>query len=514
MARRTRAGLLGLVIVAILATVATRELYGSLDVFPSMKVRVTCKRPQQFFGKDNFVFFANPVVSTNEAKVLYDGYATIENDGKIVTYIYVNGTGYVIRSDTDVQCLSSLPFYSIVSALNNATFISRAIIDGKLIVCTSGNLFKTVFAGAEVAICAFGASGFTAYSKECTLNVEYLTNHVLLPTIKVPSCKMLGTPVSVLPIGKALLTGTAFPLRNTRHLEATQNEDVEETSCQCKSTPRPCIFFHGASSPNEMEELQNTPINASGRIGNMNDHAPCCSTVKYAILNTLNFSWTDDLLQTKFCDRALRFSNGNATIITNTVIVTYSFSGLAIAMAVATGKCSFGSGSTWVALGTPMIGTLAADRYAEKCTDQTGSFLTKLFYLFDECPVTAGRESVFYESGAHTTLERRRAYAMAQKAYRDNVDAVLCGIKPGGIISKYQLPMYLLAKMWRHQSPWNDGTVEFQSCAKGLDHAQFGSSYRDRFYKASINHADVGFLTHDAWFDESQKPKKWFECLL
>ncbi|KAE8881534.1 hypothetical protein PF003_g34312 [Phytophthora fragariae] len=39
-----------------------------------------------------------------------------------------------------------------------------------------------------------------------------------------------------------------------------------------------------------MEELQDTPKKASGRMGNMNDHAPCCSEVKYAILNSMDYS--------------------------------------------------------------------------------------------------------------------------------------------------------------------------------------------------------------------------------
>ncbi|ETM37446.1 hypothetical protein L914_16002, partial [Phytophthora nicotianae] len=60
----------------------------------------------------------------------------------------------------------------------------------------------------------------------------------------------------------------------------------------------------------------------------------------------------------------------------------------------------------------------------------------------------------------------------------------------------------------------NDTLVEFQSCLGGLDPDMFGDSYLDRFYSAKLNHADTAFLTHDGLFRDSQKPFKWFECLL
>ncbi|EEY55469.1 uncharacterized protein PITG_20883 [Phytophthora infestans T30-4] len=215
---------------------------------------------------------------------------------------------------------------------------------------------------------------------------------------------------------------------------------MEASSCKCKSTP------------------------PGGRMGNMNRHAPCCSTVKYAILNTMDNSWTNDTLQNKFCDRALRFSDIShvkAGRITDTVIITHSMAGLVMSMAMATGKCNFGKGSTWVALSSPMTGSMASDYFQDFCSDELNA-----------------------------------AYVTAQKAYRENS------------------MMLVAADVIPHKSPQNDGLVEFQSCAKGLEKSKFGSSYKDTFYKPQLNHADTVFLTSDGWFKDSQKPAKWFECLL
>lgn len=63
----------------------------------------------------------------------------------------------------------------------------------------------------------------------------------------------------------------------------------------------------------------------------------------------MDFSWTNDSLQQKFCDRVLRLSETSdkeTSVIEDTVVVTHSMAGLVMSMALATGKCSFGEGSS------------------------------------------------------------------------------------------------------------------------------------------------------------------------
>ncbi|GMF31565.1 unnamed protein product [Phytophthora lilii] len=124
------------------------------------------------------------------------------------------------------------------------------------------------------------------------------------------------------------------------------------------------------------------------------------------------------------------------------------------------------------------------------------------------------RQSLVYQNEKYSTKQQNAAYIAAQQAYAGNVSAAMCSDNPNGIFSQYQTVMNLVAEVVPHKSPENDALVEFQSCAKGLDESLFGRSYKDTFYRPELNHADTVFLTGDGWYKESQKPVKWFECLL
>ncbi|RLN75459.1 hypothetical protein BBO99_00008300 [Phytophthora kernoviae] len=222
------------------------------------------------------------------------------------------------------------------------------------------------------------------------------------------------------------------------------------STCSCKSTPRPCIFFHGLGNQDELDELQDSPKIIPTKFGDISGHTPCCSTVKYAVLNTVDYGWTSDALQEKYCNISLSMSDTSdltSRTIDDTIIVTHSMGGLVMAGALATGKCSFASNTSW-------------------------------------------------------------------EAYRGNVTAAICSNYYVGLFSKYQMPNILAGKEIPHKSTENDGLVEFQSCAKGLDSSLFGTSYKDQFYMPELNHADTAFLAGDGFFKDSQKPVKWFECLL
>ncbi|OWZ07044.1 hypothetical protein PHMEG_00020618 [Phytophthora megakarya] len=514
-----RSALVGIACFAVVSAQIDEQTSSTLAEASPVKLHVSINRPSsQIHGQTEFDIFANPVVSG--ASVLYDGYATFDEEGNTFTYSYVNGAGHLTSGDDkSEQCISSstLPFNAILSALNDATPIPSASIGGEAIECGNGKLFKTTFAGAHFAICAMGKAGFTAYSSDLTIEVEYLTKPVAIPKKSGVSCDPVATPTSVTPTALALITGTSVSTSNARQLVAAEHMAMEASSCKCKSTPRPCIFFHGIGSPHDMEELQNSPKKASGRMGNMNKHAPCCSTVKYAILNTMDFSWTNDTLQDKFCDRALRFSDISdvkSATITNTVIITHSMAGLVMSMALANGKCSFGEDSTWVAISAPMTGSMASDYFQDFCAGEVNNFATDLLEYFGQCPMPISRQSMVYQNEKHASKKLNAAYVKAQKAYAKHVSAAMCSDNPKGLFSTYKPIMLLTSKIVQHKSPQNDGLVEFQSCSKGLDKAKFGKSYKDKFYRPELNHADTVFLTGDGWFKDSQKPVKWFECLL
>ncbi|RLN53358.1 hypothetical protein BBJ29_009560 [Phytophthora kernoviae] len=488
--------------------VEQRELQSSLANAPSVKLHVTFK--------------------PDGTEILYDGFSTFVEDDSQFKYMLVDGVGYLVESsvkDTEVQTVTCLPavmpFDSILPAFNDATLIPSASIGGATVECSSGNLFKTSFGGASFAVCASGASGFIAHSSDMTIEAEYLDAPVSIIAPKLDddakACSALATAISITPTALALLTSDEIPASTSRNLKAASHMAMTASKCECKSTPRPCIFLHGLGNPSELDELQDSPRLTDKKFGSIKGHAPCCSTVKYAVLNTVDYPWTDDILQEKYCRHSLSVSNSSdlaSATIADTIIVTHSMGGLVLAGALATGKCKFGINTSWVALSTPMTGSMAADYLQDFCNDETSNFVLGLFELLGQCPMSISRRSTVYQGEKYSTPELDAKYIAAQQAYGGNVAAAMCSDYYVGLFSTYQAPCILSGTKVPHKTMKNDGLVEFDSCAVGLDVSRFGTSYLDRFYMPELNHADTAFLTGEGILNDYQKPHKWFECLL
>ncbi|RLN54944.1 hypothetical protein BBJ29_007541 [Phytophthora kernoviae] len=504
------------------------QLQNSLANAPSLKLHVILKRKaMNIHGYSKFDIFANPVTSADNTSVLYDGISTFIEDDTQFTYILADGVAYLAEnstSDNPVQSTRCLPssslFNSILPALNDAVPIPSASVGDEAVDCTSGTLFKTSFGDAGFAFCVSGASGFTAFSSDMDIVVRYLANPVRIsaPTLtdRSTSCAVVKS-TAVTPVAVALLTGKSIPLDSSRKLKTASHMAMAASTCSCKSTPRPCIFFHGLGNQDELDELQDSPKIIPTKFGDISGHTPCCSTVKYAVLNTVDYGWTSDALQEKYCNISLSMSDTSdltSRTIDDTIIVTHSMGGLVMAGALATGKCSFASNTSWVSLSPPMTGSMAVDYLQGYCNGQVGNLAVDLLKLIGQCPVSTSRRSTVYEKEKYSSTVRDVAYTAAQEAYRGNVTAAICSNYYVGLFSKYQMPNILAGKEIPHKSTENDGLVEFQSCAKGLDSSLFGTSYKDQFYMPELNHADTAFLAGDGFFKDSQKPVKWFECLL
>ncbi|KAE9338748.1 hypothetical protein PR003_g11352 [Phytophthora rubi] len=478
-------------------------------------------------SQSEFDVYATPVVSANGASVLYDSYATFLDEDEKFTYTVVNGAAYLSTIDDDdsetVRCLppNTLPFDKILPALNDATPIPSASIGKETVECESGKLFKTTFSGVHFALCSSGKSGFTAVSCDLAINVTYLDGPITISqpelTDGTSSCEPVESVTSMTPTALALATGGALPSTSSRKLKEAAHMAMDASECgECLTTPRPCIFLHGLGNPNEEPTLQDTPKLTKRKFGDIHGHAPCCSEIKYAVINTNDARWRNDTLQQKFCDFSLQMSPTSdvaAGIIDNTIVVTHSMGGLVMAGALAKGKCKFSKTTSWVALSAPMTGSMASDYLMDVCDDEDATLATGLFELVGQCPMPKSRKSTIYQGGEYSTPSIDAAYVAAQEAYRGNVSAAMCSNSFFGLFSTYQAGCILAGTVVPHMSSKNDGLVEFQSCLGGLDEALFGTHYFDRFYKPQLNHADTAFLNGDGLLKDSQKPMKWFECL-
>ncbi|KAG7379516.1 hypothetical protein PHYBOEH_011921 [Phytophthora boehmeriae] len=505
----------------------SRRLETTLADAPSLRMQFTLKRDSmKIHGQSQFYVFANPVVSSDNSSILYDGFAAFMDGSTSYTYLLVNGIAYsttstVGSSDSTSTCLSSdllPPLDSIVTVLNGATAIASASeSDEGTISCSSGDLFKVTLGGSDFVLCGEGSSGFKIYGSDLDIAVEFLDSAVAItaPTLsdsEALSCETVVTPTSVTATTLALLTGEPVPSTGSRKLKEQATVELASSSCSCKSTPRPCIFFHGLGSSTEQTTLQNS----ADYFGDISDSAPCCTSIKYAILNTVSNAWTSSTLQQKVCNFAISMSStssSSAKTIKDTIIVTHSMGGLMLGGAIANGLCSLDSSSTWVSLSAPMTGSMGAD-YLQNACSGNNVFLQAVANLVGQCPASNAVVSMSYQGEAKATSALNTAYAAAQSAFQKNVKAAMCSNNYSGLLSLKQIVYKLGGSVIPHKSQENDGIVEYKSCAGGLSTSKFGNNYADTFYVTGLNHDDTAFRNGDALIVNSQKPVKWFECLL
>ncbi|GMF29925.1 unnamed protein product [Phytophthora lilii] len=352
----------------------------------------------------------------------------------------------------------------------------------------------------------------SGYGSDLDITVEYLDEpvEIVAPTLDsaAAECEMVVSPTFI----AGFVEWGCISSDARRRLKAQAGVTISSSSCSCGSTPRPCIFFRGMGSTTEYTTLQTT----SDYWGDIEKHAPCCSSFSYAILNTVDFAWTDADQQEKVCNFALPVSSSSsksARVVADTMVVTHSMGGLLVAGALANGACTFASSTTWVSM-SPIVGGSMSSDYQQSACSGSNALLGAIATLIGRCPATTASKSFAYEGESYSTVSLDKAYEAAQEAYRSNVDAAIRSDNYSGLLSTDQLVYKLAGSVIPHKSSENDGIVEYQSCAGGIATSKFGTSYQDAFYLTGLNHADTTFRHGDALIVNSQKPVKWFECLL
>ncbi|KAL4106033.1 hypothetical protein PRIC1_004088 [Phytophthora ramorum] len=142
---------------------AHRRLQTTLADAPSLRLQFTLKRASmKIYDQSEFYVFANPVVSSDNTTVLYDGYAAFMDGTTDYTFMLVNGISYFVTSTVGdssgsqtAQCLSASllpPLNSIISAINDATAISSAAAGNDTISCSSGDLFQATLGDASFVL--------------------------------------------------------------------------------------------------------------------------------------------------------------------------------------------------------------------------------------------------------------------------------------------------------------------------------------------------------------------------
>lgn len=473
----------------------------------------------QFHGHSEFTVLANPNVARDGLSVKYDGYIDLIEGMTRVRYTLLDGIAFsttTTQTQATSKCIEPRalpPFMDILASLNDVTQIAKATMNSAQIECLQGKLLMTKLDGLDLALCASSSSGFQVYGSDLEIVVTYLKHRIQIqaPHVDLSECKVAVNATAVSETAIALLTGGVVPDAESRGFNYF-DLNITNTTCSCKSKPRPCLFIHGLGIDFEEKELQDS---FDMYWGNMTDHAPCCTYFKYMIWNSMDTGWDNTTQQHILCDLATNMSSsGLSNEIADTIVITHSMGGLMFAGAIANGMCSLASSSSWIAMSAPMAGSMGSDYALESCDGKHSVLMEYIGNATGQCPVLASAKSLVYEGGKTVSSRMIGDYRAAQQVYRTRVHAAVCSSSYSGLFSLYQPKYWLLGAALPHQSDENDGLVEFQSCAGGFPRKKFGTHYTDQFYVTHLNHADTTFYYGDGLFNSAKKPVKWFECLL
>ncbi|RLN45457.1 hypothetical protein BBJ29_005191 [Phytophthora kernoviae] len=474
------------------------------------------------YDSTSFDVYIKPVLSGSN--VSFDGKVSFEQNGTTHNFVLVNGVPYheVINSTADTTtCLPTdlLPSaIDIVDAIASATAVSSVNTDQD-ISCTNGTWLSTTFAGESYILCT-GADtndgNFTVYGEDLSISFEYLSEEVAItkPSTAPSDCSAATTnSVALSSVGQLYGITVSGSRRALKETAATAH--LASSSCACQGTPRPCLFFHGMDV-----EADGGIVDSYSFFGDIKDHAPCCSSFGFAVLNTVDYEWYNDTLQQKACNAAMEVSTGTtdsgSTVINDLIVVAHSMGNNMFAGALATGKCSIGDNVDWVALSGPMKGSMGSDFLHQICDggNWVSDILAQLATLIGQCPGTTTRRSLVYDGGEYCDSECSARYAAARAMHEKYVTAGNCGTTYSGLLSSEYAGLLAGGLLIPHHSSKNDGIVEFQSCIGNFDSSSFETTYSTTWYASALNHADTTFHNGEGLFSSAKKPLKWFECLL
>eukprot|EP00644_Phytophthora_capsici_P002771 jgi/Phyca11/573718/estExt2_Genewise1.C_PHYCAscaffold_550091 len=461
-------------------------------------------------GASTFDVVATPAPQrSNDNTMVYNGMASFEKDGHIHEYSLVDGTTYYTSRpngspvpEAAAGCLpagSVPPIGSVLNAIHSATTAQSGGANSK---CPGGSVMVFQFAGEDFVLCSSQSvqDGFQIYGKHLDIGVN--------------DCSAVSDgSVALSSLGQ--LYGITMPSSLRALKEESEAVHLASSTCTCQSTPRPCLFFHGMDV-----KADGGIVDSYSFFGDIKEHAPCCSSFSFAILNTVDYEWYNDTLQQKACNAAMSVSTGKtdsgSTEINDLIIVAHSMGNNMLAGALATGKCSIGSNVDWVDLSGPMKGSMGSDFLHQICDGGNvwQNILAELGGLIGQCPGTTTRRSLVYDGGNYCDSECSARYAAARAVHKKYVTASMCGTTYSGLLSGEYAGLLAGGLLIPHHSSKNDGIVEFQSCIGDLDSSLFKTTYSTTWYAAALNHADTTFHNGEGLFSSAKKPLKWFECLL
>ncbi|OQR81001.1 hypothetical protein ACHHYP_16864, partial [Achlya hypogyna] len=343
----------------------TTDIVTQIQQAPGLRVLVQAKRSSMAFnGQTSAVVYVVPRAGTG-AHLQFDAYLSQPGPEVTANYVLLDDRAYwsLVKDNVTVAagCLNPdqvPPVQLMQSSLEESVTVTA--VDGQSIDCPKGKLLELSFAGETFVFCNSETNKLTkAVGQDLDLTIEYLSDPTLIPDFDVPS-----TPGQA-PLNCPIVTTAPPAVPSTRRLETSSSRRTSifssSSSCSCKGKKRPCLFVHGVG------EKTSAPLTSTftDTWGDVHNHAPCCSSFAFAHYESVQRAWNDPSTQNEFCQTALKVGSSSGTTADNMILVTFSMGNLVASGAIANGKCSFGSGVTWVSIAGPMQGSKAANLLEE-----------------------------------------------------------------------------------------------------------------------------------------------------
>ncbi|KAF0699086.1 Aste57867_10322 [Aphanomyces stellatus] len=496
----------------------------------AVKLTLRFKRASMFYnGQDSANVYVFPRPSTDGSTIDFDGLVSLTHDNTTEKYVYANDRGYFVQSRhgnlVQASCLraSQLPvFTTLQSTLRGAAVVDIAQVGDVALSadqdCPNGKLVSVKFGGDAFVACLTENNQIAkVYGNDMDIDVTYLSAlDDDIPSLEVPSTTAAGAPLNCpvhqpqdAPAPASLsLTQKATSLKNT--LMGTRSLNLFGPSCSCQAEPKPCLMVHGVANPIAGPMTDTFPF----YWGDVHNHLPCCSSVKFVHFDTINTGWSDDSIQQDFCNAALQVSRSSTKSIGKLTIISHSMGNMIAGAALATGKCTMSDDVTWISSAGPMRGSKAANLLLKKCTDGgLNDIIKKPLEFINFCPPTHAFASLYYQ----TTMPKATQDLLVASAKMRNkhVTKSLCGTDGFGIQSIFSVALQVVG-VWAQHGDVNDGVVALESCTAGLegDNAVFGGDLTSTNYIGPLNHEDLAFRNGDGWLGDNRKPVKWLECAL
>lgn len=393
----------------LVAMAMTLLVLASCDAaLPSLKLVFDVHRPSMAVrGASAFDIFVTPVVSGDS--VQFNGKLSVKQDGATHNFLLVDSVPYheVIDGSASITTCQSTEFIpgvsDVVNAIASATAVA-SVSTNQAISCTDGTWLSTTLDGESYVVCSKPDDvNFTVYGADLSVSLEYLTENVEVnKPLNSPSDCAAVKDGSVALSALEKIYGKALSGSQRRLKEEVKTASLSSAKCSCQSKPRPCLFFHGMDVEKDGGIIDDYPF-----FGKIKQHAPCCSSFSFAILNTVDYEWYNETLLEKACNAALNVSTGStdseSTVINNLIVVAHSMGNNMFASALASGMCSIGRNVDWVDLSGPMKGSMGSDFIHDICDggeDGSPDILSKFGGLIGQCPGSTTRRSLVYYGGS------------------------------------------------------------------------------------------------------------------